>query len=155
MFISAVKLNIIIWESLPRVATRGTTVSGTSASAPWRLLLGQYERFSYIIMKITIRSRHLSGPFNRLEYQKYQKSTFWYFILEILKADSAQHEFEVHSDRLRVPVSPKRETVSSSTYQEQLWIFWVRHLRAKWVEHQRPGHWGLHMTGYTLVINIG
>lgn len=67
MFISAVKLNIIIWESLPRVATRGTTVSGTSASAPWRLLLGQYERFSYIIMKITIRSRHLSGPFNRLD----------------------------------------------------------------------------------------
>lgn len=77
MFISAVKLNIIIWESLPRVATRGTTVLGTSASAPWRLLLGQYEMFSYIIMKITIGSRHLSGPFNRHDISPPFGTLFW------------------------------------------------------------------------------
>lgn len=47
---------------------------------------------------------------------------------------------EVHSHGLAVKVGPKRETVPSTTEQEQLWFFWVCDLRAEGVQHQRPGN---------------
>lgn len=47
---------------------------------------------------------------------------------------------EVHSHRLAVKVGPERETVPSTTEQEQLWFSWVSDLRAERVQHQRPGY---------------
>lgn len=74
-----------------------------------------------------------------------------YYLLNLnseLQAVSSltQERSEANGNRLTVEVSPKGETVSSSTNQQQLLLLQVGELRAERVQHERPRHQALWRT---------